>query len=78
MNIKRFIRKITGANNSKVFLIQTSIHIANYINENFIEEWQKEFKRKIFIEGVQGFAWNKYRLEYQGNLDIKGDNQNER
>ena len=71
MNIKRFIRKITGANNSKVFLIQTSIHIANYINENFIEEWQKEFKRKIFIEGVQGFAWNKYRLEYQGNEEFR-------
>ena len=69
MNIKRFIRKITGANNSEAFLIQTSNHIASYINEKFIDDWQKEFNRKIFIEGVSGFAWSKYRLEYQGSLE---------
>ena len=70
MNIKRFIRKITSANNSEAFLIQTSLHIAAYINENFIADWEKEFKRKFFIEGVQGFSWNKYRLEYQGSLSV--------
>ncbi|MBQ7559647.1 MAG: Rne/Rng family ribonuclease [Synergistaceae bacterium] len=69
MNIKRFIRKITGANNSEAFLIQTGTHMASYINEKFIDEWQKEFNRKIFIEGVAGFSWNKYRLEYQGSLE---------
>ena len=67
INIKRFIRKIISVNNSEIFLIQANIHIANYINQNFIEDWQKEFGRKIFIEGVSGFVWNKYRLEYQGN-----------
>ena len=68
MNIKRFIRKITDANNSEAFLIQSAVRIADYIKQNFIEEWQKEFNRKIFIEGVPGFVWNKYRLEYQGSL----------
>ena len=67
INIKRFIRKITNANNSEIFLIQANIHIANYINQNFLDDWQKEFGRKIFIEGASGFVWNKYRLEYQGN-----------
>jgi len=67
INIKRFIRKITNANNSEIFLIQANIHIANYINQNFLDDWQKEFGRKIFIEGVSGFVWNKYRLEYQGS-----------
>ena len=69
INIKRFIRKITAANNSEAFLIQTGTHIAEYINEKFIDGWQKEFNRKIFIEGVYGFSWNKYRLEYQGSLE---------
>ncbi|MBR1486799.1 MAG: Rne/Rng family ribonuclease [Synergistaceae bacterium] len=67
INIKRFIRKIINANNSEIFLIQSNIHIANYINQNFIDDWKKEFGRKIFVEGVSGFVWNKYRLEYQGN-----------
>ena len=69
MKIKRFVRKITAANNSEAFLIQTSKHIADYINENFIEEWQKEFGRKIFVDGVGGFVWGKFRLEYQGKLE---------
>ena len=69
MNIKRFLRKITGVNKSEAFLIQTNIHISKYINENLIEEWRKEFGRKIFIEGVQGFVWGKYRLEHQGSLN---------
>lgn len=66
INIKRFIRKITCANNSELFIIQANTYIADYINQKFIAEWQKEFKRKIIIQGVPDFAWNKYRLEYQG------------
>mgnify|MGYP002624524058 CR=1 FL=1 len=69
INIKRFIRKITSANNSEAFLIQTAPHIAEYINTNFINEWQKEFNRKIFVKGVSGFTWSKYKLEYQGSLE---------
>ncbi len=73
INIKRFIRKITNANNSEIFLIQANIHIANYINQNFIDDWRKEFGRKIFVEGVSGFVWNKYRLEYQGSNKELGE-----
>ncbi len=67
INIKRFIRKITTANNSHAFLIQTSSHMANYLND-YIDDWEEEFGRKIFVAPVYEFAWNKYRLEYQGDL----------
>ena len=66
INIKRFIRKITSANNSELFIIQANTYVADYINQKFINDWQKEFKRKILIKGEPDFAWNKYRLEYQG------------
>ena len=66
INIKRFIRKITSANNSELFIIQANAYVADYINQKFINDWQKEFKRKILIKGEPDFAWNKYRLEYQG------------
>ena len=67
INIKRFIRKITTANNSEAFLIQTSSRIANYISK-YINDWENEFGRKIFIASMPDFDWNKYRLEYQGEL----------
>ena len=68
IKIKRFIRKITSANNSQAFLIQTSTHMANYL-KNYIPDWEDEFNRKIFIAGIQNFAWDKYRLDYQGDLE---------
>ena len=67
MTIKRFIRKIVSANNSEAFLIQTSTHMAKYIN-NYISDWEAEFDRKILIKGIPDFSWNKFRLEYQGDL----------
>ena len=69
INIKRFIRKITRANNAEAFLIQTSPHIANYI-KNYLSDWENELcsGRKIFIAPVKEFSWNKYKLEYQGDL----------
>ena len=67
MRIKRFIRKITSANNSQAFIIQTSSQIANYIY-GYLDDWQEEFQRKIFIAAMHNFHWNKFRLEYQGDL----------
>ncbi|MBQ7592733.1 MAG: Rne/Rng family ribonuclease [Synergistaceae bacterium] len=67
MKVKRFIRKITSANNSEAFIIQTAPATASYIYK-YLDEWQEEFNRKIFIASMQNFNWNKYRLEYQGNL----------
>ena len=67
MNIKRFIRKITGANNSEAFVIQTSSHTAGYIN-NYLSDWEEEFGRKIIIVSMPNFEWAKFRLEYQGDL----------
>ncbi|MBQ6774628.1 MAG: Rne/Rng family ribonuclease [Synergistaceae bacterium] len=67
MNIRRFIRKVTGSNNSEAFLLTMSVHMAKYIS-NYLSEWQEEFGRKLLIAGVSNFDWNKYKLEYQGSL----------
>lgn len=72
MNIKRFIRKITMANNAQAFLIQTSTHMAKYIND-YLPDWEEEFNRRIFIEGVPNFEWGKYRVEIQGSLEYVED-----
>ena len=68
LSVKRFVRKITKANNAEAFLIQTDEATASYIHE-FLDEWEKEFGRKIFVEGVKNFQRGKFRLEFQGNIE---------
>ena len=80
MSIKRFIRKITTANNSEGFLIQTSPHMANYV-KNYLSDWEKELcldkkGKKIFIVPVPDFSWGKFRLEYQGDTKSLFDKLN--
>ena len=67
LKIKRFIRMITAATNSDAYVIQTNEHIAEYIS-HYLDEWEMEFGRKIFIVGIHGFDRDKFRLEYQGDL----------
>ena len=69
MSVKRFIRKISRANNSKAFLIQVHTVIADYISE-FLSDWEDEFNRKILIASMpaHSWAWGKYRVEAQGGI----------
>ena len=68
MNIKRFIRKITGNNNSEAFMIQCAPYAASYISK-CLAEWENEFGRKILIASMPEFSWSKYRLYYQGDIE---------
>lgn len=69
MTIKRFIRKITGSNNSEAFLLSMSSHMAKYISK-YLTDWQDELcaGRKLIIAGLNNFEWHKFKLEYQGSL----------
>ena len=66
MRIKRFVRKITTANNSEAYILQTSKLMAEYIYQ-FLDEWEQEFGRKIFIASMQSFEAGKFRLDFQGD-----------
>ena len=68
MNIKRFIRKIIGNNNSEAFMIQCAGYAASYISK-CLDEWENEFGRKIFIASMPDFSWSKYKLFYQGSIE---------
>ena len=67
VRIKRFVRKITTANNSEAFILQTSKFMAEYIYQ-FLDEWEQEFSRKILIASVSSFETGKFRLEFQGDI----------
>jgi ribonuclease G len=68
-SIKRLLRKIGQANNSKAALIETNPYVAEYIAEIYLSSWEEELTRKIYIAAIASFPWNKYRLEIQGTLE---------
>lgn len=69
VGIKRFLRKVIHSNRSEALLIETHPVIARYIAETYLNGWEEELDRKIFIKEEPEFSWSKYRLDYQGPLD---------
>ena len=67
MTVKRFIRKITANNNAQAFIVQTNPFIASYIY-HYLEGWEREFGRKLFIAAMNDFEHNKFRLDFQGSI----------
>lgn len=67
MSVKRFVRKVTSANNAQAFVIETDNFSAQYISR-YLDGWENEFRRKIFLAGVDGMTRGKFRLEFQGNI----------
>lgn len=68
MTIKRFIRKVTANNNSQAFIVQANSFVAGYIY-HYLDDWENEFGRKIFIAAMNDFDRGKFRLDFQGSLD---------
>ena len=67
VKIKRFVRKIVSANNSEAFILQTSKFMAEYIYQ-FLDEWEQEFSRKILIASMHSYEADKFRLDFQGDI----------
>lgn len=68
IQIKRFIRKVCASAKSEALLIETYPAIAEHISETFLQLWEEEFEKRIFIRGCPDFSWGKYRLDCQGGL----------
>jgi len=69
LTIKRFLRKIGHANQTKAALIETHPVVAEYIAETYLSCWEEELGRKIYIAATPSFPWNKYRLDIQGTIE---------
>ena len=67
LSVKRFIRKVTEANNAEAFIVEADQHSAQYIY-HCLEAWQDEFGRKILLAGMDDFTRGKFRLEFQGSM----------
>lgn len=67
MCIKRFIRKICANTKSDAIIIECYTDIARYISDTVLPLWEEEFEKIILLRGRSEFAWNKYRLDFQGS-----------
>ena len=68
VNIKRFVRKITSANNASSFVIETDFYTMSHL-QSYVNEWMYEFHRDIFLVGNHDFTRGKFRLAFQGDID---------
>jgi ribonuclease G len=51
-------------------LLEAHPAIAQYIAETYLPLWEEELQRRIFIVAASEFAWEKFRLDVQGPIDI--------
>ena len=68
LSIKRFLRKVCRSGKADALILELYPAIAGHIAENYLDAWEEEFERKIFLRGMPGFPWEKYRLDFQGSL----------
>jgi len=68
LSIKRFLRKVCRSGKAEALILELYPAVARHIVENYIEAWEEEFERKIFLREMPGFPWEKFRLDFQGSL----------
>lgn len=68
MKVKRFLRKAVMGSHSEAFLVELHPAIARYIAETYLPMWEEEFDRRFYLVECPEYAWDKYRIDFQGTL----------
>jgi ribonuclease G len=68
MKVKRFLRRAVIGSNSEAFLVELHPTIARYIAETYLSMWEEEFGRRFYLMEYPEYAWDKYRMDFQGTL----------
>lgn len=66
MKIKRLLRRVVLGSRSEAYLIELYPTIARYIAETYLAMWEEEFGRRFYLVECPEFAWDKYRVDFQG------------
>lgn len=67
LSIKRFLRKVCRTGKAEALILELYPAVARHIVENYLESWEEEFERKIFLREMPAFPWEKFRLDFQGS-----------
>ncbi len=66
MKVKRFLRKAVHGSLSEAFIVELHPTIARYIAETYLAMWEEEVDRRFYLVECPEFAWDKYRIDFQG------------
>ncbi|HQG98534.1 MAG TPA: ribonuclease E/G, partial [Thermotogota bacterium] len=59
LSIKRFLRKVSGANRSEAVLVEANAAIARYVAETYLTLWESELERRIIPLEREDFPWGR-------------------
>lgn len=68
MKVKRFLRRAVNGSLSEAFVVELHPTIARYIADTYLSMWEEEFERRFYLVECPEFAWDKYRIDFQGTL----------
>jgi ribonuclease G len=68
MKVKRFLRRSVLGSHSEAFLVELHPAIAKYIAETYLPMWEEEFERRFYLVECPEYAWDKYKVDFQGTL----------
>lgn len=68
MKVKRFLRKAVNGSLSEAFVVELHPTIARYIADTYLPMWEEEFDRRFYLVECPEYAWDKYRIDFQGTL----------
>ncbi len=68
MKVKRFLRKAVLGSHSEAFVVELHPAIARYIADTYLPMWEEEFERRFYLVECPEYAWDKYRIDFQGTL----------
>lgn len=68
MKVKRFLRRAVLSSNAEALLVELHPAIARYIAETYLPMWEEEFGRRFYLSESPEFAWDKFRIDFQGTL----------
>lgn len=69
MKIKRAIRRAVGGSLSEAYVIEMYPAVARCIAEVYLSMWEEEFDRRFYLVERPEFAWDKYRIDFQGTAE---------
>lgn len=69
LDIKRFIRKVILSGNPEALLLALHPAVLSFIDQGYLNLWEKEFGVRIFLRGAPDSQWEGYRLEAQGTME---------
>jgi ribonuclease G len=67
MRIKRLLRRASANSRSEAFVVEAHPAIAAYVAETYMPLWAEELGSELYFVERPEYAWDKFRLEYQGD-----------